>query len=88
MTYFFTRQHTYILKFEIEETLSYANHMSKRWIKLHQQTSSTNLYSKIVGQANDGFFFLICGDVRHKSKIFHQSTGLKQPQIKRSLIQN
>ena len=78
MTYFFTRQHTYILKFEIQETL--CHHfviclchfvMLKRWIKLHQQTSSTNLYSKVVGQANDGFFFLICGDVRHKGKIFH-----------------
>ena len=40
-------------------------------VKKMDKTSSTNLYSKIVGQANDGFFFLICGDVRHKRKIFH-----------------
>lgn len=31
----------------------------------------TNLYSQVIGQADNRFLILVCGDVCHESKIFH-----------------
>lgn len=39
-----------------------------------------NLCSQVICQANDGFFVLVCSNVRHKSKVFHQSTSLRDQQ--------